>query len=286
MALRIWFNLSKPRKFKSGELRVLPLLGLLLKSSYPKSCIKEMDVHTPGAWRFPSLIYWSSTEVEILHFYYFNIRSDFTQLWLWRQPVCPWCWTWEIIKPHLQKFIGNQDWWSSEQPGLVEGGIGWPLRSTPTQNHYRIVPESTIPQSCLGLGSRRSSFKHDITWKSLHRVQTPKTSVMIHEEFGLFTEPLFAASAPWVFIGVETNLRGVVVSGWVIPKDPSFDLKVGLDLCRACPPPPAPLITTSILFLRPRRALISHLPEIYLSALSAPKFSSALQLILPGIHDK
>lgn len=39
-----------------------------------------------------------------------------------------------------------------------------------------------------------------------------KTTVVIHEELGLFTEPLFAASDLGVFTGVEANLGGVVVS--------------------------------------------------------------------------
>lgn len=40
-----------------------------------------------------------------------------------------------------------------------------------------------------------------------------KATLVIHEEFGLFAESLFAASDLRVFIGVEANLRAVVVSG-------------------------------------------------------------------------
>lgn len=46
-----------------------------------------------------------------------------------------------------------------------------------------------------------------------------KTMMLIHEEFSLFTGILFAVSGLCIFTGVETNLRGVVVSGSVISRD-------------------------------------------------------------------
>lgn len=187
-----------------------------------------MDVHTQGAWIFPSLIYCSSTETEILHFVTiasglisFNCGSG--------DNLC-------VPGAEPEKWLNNfsRSSWAIQMDGalskLVEGGIGRLLRFHSNPKHSRIAPESTTSQSWMGLQSR--NFKHWIR-RNLHGLKALKATLVIHEEFGLFAEPLFAASDLRVFIGVETNLRAVVVSGWGTPKISQFLLKMRLDLCRA-----------------------------------------------------
>lgn len=173
--------------------------------------------------------------------------------------------TWEIIQSLIQKFIENQNWRSSEQPGLLGGGIGRFLRSTPTQSIPGLFWVHNIP---VLAGIR----EQNIEFQTLHHLEKPPRSENTEDHgddswgaWPLHRTPV-CSIRPGSFYWCWGKPLGSC-SFWLSnPQRSQNFIENGAELVQSSPPPPAALITTSILFLRPRQALISDLPEIYLSA--------------------